>query len=114
MRALLRLALVLVPLLAMPALAKPRPAMSSRDASFELFGTSVCLTASCDVQLTPNLLADFKPFSETPRAKVWRFLGLTFCSEQHDTGPACDIVWTPPMSTALAWQSIRMGVLPGQ
>jgi hypothetical protein len=114
MRGLLRLALVLSALAAAAGSARGdrRSAMSTREGSFELFGTSVCFgEGRCDVQLARSLLDDFRSTPE-PKAKVWHVLGLSFCTEPHATGPACDVVWVPPMSTALAWSEIRMGMLP--
>ena len=113
MRGLLRLALVLSALGAWAGSARgDHPAMSTREGSFELFGTSVCFGEKCDVQLGRSLLDGYRATPE-PRAKVWHVLGLSFCTEPHATGPACDVVWVPPMSTALAWSEIRMGTLPG-
>jgi hypothetical protein len=112
MRVSLGLALVLFALA--PALADEHAAMSRNRSSFELFGRSVCFDGAgkrCDVQLQRNLLETPAP-SDAARRKVWRVLGVTFCPEPTATGPACDVVWTPPASTALAWQEIRMGVLP--
>jgi hypothetical protein len=112
MRVSLGLALVL--LMAAPALADERAPMSRDRQSFELFGRSVCFEGGgkrCDVQLGRGLLETPAP-ADGARRKVWRLLGVTFCAEPQATGPACDMAWVPPTSTALAWQNIRMGILP--
>src|SRR5262245_23305397 len=110
----LRLALLIL-LFGAAAHADERAAMSTQGSSFELFGRKVCYVengARCDVALVPNLLASVPAASEV-KAKVWRFLGINFCSEPRELGPACDVVWVPPTSPAVAWRDIRMGVLPG-
>jgi hypothetical protein len=113
MRGSLGLALVLVAFA--PALADEHAAMSRDRSSFELFGRSVCFEGAgkrCDVQLGRNLL-ETPAYSEGARRKVWRLYGVTFCAQPEATGPACDVIWTPPLSTAVAWQNIRAGVVPG-
>jgi hypothetical protein len=116
MRTPLRLALAFVlTAVAAPSRADERPAMSTQESSFELFGTSVCFAetgARCDLQLPANLLSRVPVASDTATPRAWRFLGLTFCSELQPTGPACDVVYVPPESTAVAWRDIRMGVAP--
>jgi hypothetical protein len=89
---------VLATLICLSARADTRAPLTRSDQAFELFGTSFCYQPGCDVKLPEPAMTIAPPAIEHPARMT--IYGITFCAHPDPTGPACDVVWMPPIPAA--------------